>query len=77
MLKNLLNEYAKKGKGPSMTALATQDMPKGCGKKTNKATQRRKGRGREKVTIVSLDYKPLLLLFTIIQLCCCFFNKAN
>lgn len=46
MLSSVLRKYAKSNKGPNVTKLATQDMPKGRGKKATKATQRRKGRGR-------------------------------
>lgn len=42
-LMGIIKKYAKSSRGPNLTSLATHDMPKGRGKKTTKATQRRKG----------------------------------
>jgi hypothetical protein len=42
ILRSFILDYAKDNKGPTMTNLATQDMPKGHGKKATKVTQRRK-----------------------------------
>ncbi|KXJ05142.1 hypothetical protein AC249_AIPGENE18718, partial [Exaiptasia diaphana] len=45
-LKRFTTTYCKsKDRAANFTSLATQDMPKGRGKKATKATQRRKGRG--------------------------------
>ena len=54
MLRVLVHKYARSQRGANMTTLATQDMPKGRGKKATKATQRRKGRagGRGLVCIL-------------------------
>jgi len=46
ILKRHIYNYCKRSKGANFTSLATQDMPKGRGKKATKATQRRKGAGR-------------------------------
>ena len=52
VLMGFIKKYAKSSREPNLTSLPTHDMPKGRGKKTTKATQRRKGRANRVVRAV-------------------------
>ena len=51
ILGDFIKKYAKSKRQPNLTNLAKQDVPKGCGQKATKATQRRKGRASGEVSI--------------------------